>query len=623
MRKTLIWAAALFITFTLSCKKDGHVASNTPVGEQVDTVTTQVQELEDPTVLKVVEGDDLAAILADIPEGIKSLKLSEGTFKGPFTMVEGIDVKGSGSKSVLTVDEGRVLEQKSDFDIVTTWSDLSITGGTMSSDNGAGAYIRKNGVLRNCEIHHNRAEGGSSQGGGVWAAEGSTIDGCNIHHNFAQNAGGGAYSKGLVKYCVIENNEARDNVGGGIQVHGGSSASNTNGTMYNCIIRGNSSKNAGGVRLYGQTQVANLLVEGNTATASGVSGILANGVSSILNCTIVKNYDAAESAGNSSALYINQNGTIKNCLLYGNSSKGKDADSAVQMYINHQYTWLMNNATREGGLKLANNYDPNGNGRKQNHVDIPDGSTIIFKDYDGGDYHLTDKASMLIDKGNASLFGFMVLDVGGAPRRYGTAPDIGAYEYPTPVPEGGFPCVLIGDSIFDRWDSDGIGHPDFFTQHNIINSGVSGQTTGQMLERFQGSVLYYKPKAVVLEGGTNDLTRVQTWASADMVLANFKEMAKLTKDSGAKVFISSILPCNANTASGADASPQELIISTNKELKAFAEKEGYVYVDFYSSFANEDGTFKDGYHSDGVHPDSNGYDVMEEILLNALGNIVD
>ena len=283
----------------------------------------------------------------------------------------------------------------------------------------------------------------------------------------------------------------------------------------------------------------------------------------------------------------------------------------------------MNNATREGGLKLANNYDPNGNGRKQNHVDIPAGSTIIFKDYSGGDYHLTDKASMLIDKGNASLFGFMVLDVGGAPRRYGTAPDIGAYEYPTPVPEGGFPCVLIGDSIFDRWDSDGIGHPDFFTQHNIINSGVSGQTTDQMLERFRGSVLYYKPKAVVLEGGTNDLTRVQTWASADMVLANFEEMAKLAKDSGAKVFISSILPCNANTASGADASPQELIISTNKELKAFAEKEGYVYVDFYSSFANEDGTFKDGYHSDGVHPDTNGYDVMEVILLNALGNIVD
>ena len=128
----------MFIAFTLSCKKDGHVASNTPVGEQVDTVTTQVQELEDPTVLKVVEGDDLAAILADIPEGIKSLKLSEGTFKGPFTMVEGIDVKGSGSKTVLTVDEGRVLEQKSDFDIVTTWSDLSITGGTMSSVNGAG-----------------------------------------------------------------------------------------------------------------------------------------------------------------------------------------------------------------------------------------------------------------------------------------------------------------------------------------------------------------------------------------------------------------------------------------------------------------------------------------------------
>ena len=617
MRKNFLLVAAVALSMSVSCHRSPVPAEEQPGGQEPSFPEEPAgpEEPEDPTVLKVEEGDDLAAILAAVPEGIKTLSLGEGTFTGPFKMVEGIDVRGAGDKTILTVTSGRVLTQETDFETLTTWKNLTLTDGRLNGENGAGAFLRKNGVLENCDIHHNRAEGGSSQGGGVWAAEGSILKQCQIHDNFAQNAGGGVYSKGLVKYCTIEDNEAPDNVGGGVQMHGGSAASNTNGTMYNCIIRHNSSKNAGGVRLYGNTQVANLLVEGNTATGGGISGILANGIASIVNCTIVKNYDAAN-GGNSSGLYINQNGTIKNCLLYGNYSKGKDASEAVQMYINHQYTWLMNNAVRAGGLRLHSSYDPNSNGRNQHLQEIPSGSENIFVDYTGGDYHLTSAANMLIDKGNTSLFNFMVLDAGGVPRRFGTAPDIGAYEYPTPVPAEGFWCVLIGDSIFDRWDSEGIGHPDFFTGNDIVNSGVSGQTTDQMLERFEGSVLYYKPQVVVLEGGTNDLTRVQTWKSSESTIANMAEMARRAAAFGAKVFISSILPCNASQTG--DVSPQELIVATNKAYQELAASKGYGYIDFYTPLSDSDGRFKDGYHSDGVHPDSNGYDVMEQILLAAL-----
>ena len=94
------------------------------------------------------------------------------------------------------------------------------------------------------------------------------------------------------------------------------------------------------------------------------------------------------------------------------------------------------------------------------------------------------------------------------------------------------------------------------------------------------------------------------------------EMARKAADAGAKVYISSILPCNASQ-SGA-VSPQELIIETNKAYRELASAKGYGYIDFYTPLANADGTFKDGYHSDGVHPDSNGYDIMEQILLAAL-----
>ena len=176
------------------------------------------------------------------------------------------------------------------------------------------------------------------------------------------------------------------------------------------------------------TQVANCLVLSNTATNGGVSGILVNGQTSILNCTLVKNYDAATSAGNSSALYCNQNGTIKNCLFFGNYSSSKNADSAVQLYINHRYTWLMNNAITEGGLKLHTQYDPNNNGRNQNTQTIPAASPGIFNTYAGDDYTLTESATMCIDKGNTNIFGFMTTDLAYKARKVNTV-DIGCYEY--------------------------------------------------------------------------------------------------------------------------------------------------------------------------------------------------
>ena len=64
---------------------------------------------------------------------------------------------------------------------------------------------------------------------------------------------------------------------------------------------------------------------------------------------------------------------------------------------------------------------------------------------------------------------------------------------------------------------------------------------------------------------------------------------------------------------------RELISNTNERLKALAKSEKYTYVDFYSSLSNQDGSFIDAYNSDGVHPNAAGYDIMEPILLKALG----
>lgn len=388
----------------------------------------------------VKSSDDLQAAIDAAAAGDRLL-LAAGTYKGNFTLKDGVNISGGWNadytvcdpetyKTVLDGDKkGRVLTQSAAFNNETVISGVGITNGENSADNnGGGAYVKGKCIVENCEIYSNKAASTSGQGGGIWADANAIVRNCHIHDNYAQNTGGGAVVKGQISYCLIENNNAPDNVGGGLQIHGGSAASNTCGTMFNCIVRNNSSKNGGGIRSFNYTQIANCLIVGNTATSGGVSGILCNNnAAAVVNCTIANNYDAADAAGNSSGLYINANGTIKNCIVYGNYSKSKVADQAVQVYINNQYTWLKNNAVHANGLKKVNNYDPNGNGRDTDTQTIASG-TSIFTDAANGDFTLTSAATMCIDKGNTSIYGFMTTDLAGNNRKVDTI-DIGCYEY--------------------------------------------------------------------------------------------------------------------------------------------------------------------------------------------------
>src|SRR5699024_5814711 len=62
--------------------------------------------------------------------------------------------------------------------------------------------------------------------------------------------------------------------------------------------------------------------------------------------------------------------------------------------------------------------------------------------------------------------------------------------------------VFMGNSITAHWIQKS---PYFFSQNPYINRGISGQTTPQMLLRFQQDVIHLHPQIVVILGGTNDL----------------------------------------------------------------------------------------------------------------------
>ncbi len=177
--------------------------------------------------------------------------------------------------------------------------------------------------------------------------------------------------------------------------------------------------------------------------------------------------------------------------------------------------------------------------------------------------------------------------------------------------------LFYGDSITDgwgRWADTGTFFPG---KTNYINRGISGQTTPQMLVRFQQDVVHLHPAAVLILAGTNDIAGNTGPSTPAMVEDNFTSMAQIARASGIKVILASILPAlNYPWKPGID--PVPTIREVNQWLKDYCAKEGFTYLDYYSAMADENGGMKPGLAKDQVHPTSAGYAIMEPLAEAAI-----
>ncbi|TCU58536.1 lysophospholipase L1-like esterase [Novosphingobium sp. PhB57] len=173
--------------------------------------------------------------------------------------------------------------------------------------------------------------------------------------------------------------------------------------------------------------------------------------------------------------------------------------------------------------------------------------------------------------------------------------------------------VFMGDSITDNWIN---ADPQFFTG-GIVDRGISGQTTAQMLVRFRQDVVDLKPETVHIMAGTNDIAGNTGAATIDTVMGNIQSMAELARAHGIKVIIASVPPAAAFPWSpGKLPAPQ--VDEMNRRLSAYARINHFGYVDYHRAMAQPDGAMKPGLASDGVHPTPEGYAVMRPLALAAI-----
>ena len=170
--------------------------------------------------------------------------------------------------------------------------------------------------------------------------------------------------------------------------------------------------------------------------------------------------------------------------------------------------------------------------------------------------------------------------------------------------------VFMGNSITQFWQDI---HPDFFVGKSYVNRGISGQTTSQMLLRFRADVVNLHPKVVVFLGGTNDIAGNTGNVTIDMIEDNIFSMIELAKANGIGVVLCSVLPVFDYPWSPGKE-PAQKIIDLNNALRFYAETHDITFVDYHTPMKDERNGLRLELGEDGVHPNINGYLLMEPLV---------
>ncbi len=174
--------------------------------------------------------------------------------------------------------------------------------------------------------------------------------------------------------------------------------------------------------------------------------------------------------------------------------------------------------------------------------------------------------------------------------------------------------VFMGNSITEGWINT---CPEFFEGRPYINRGIGGQTTPQMLIRFRQDVINLQPKVVVILAGTNDIAGNTGPSTLEMIEDNLASMAEIAHANGIKVILCSVLPAyDYPWRKGME--PNVKIPELNKWIKNYAEKNKFIYLDYFSAMVDEKNGMQADLSGDGVHPNKKGYEIMQPMVEKAI-----
>lgn len=152
----------------------------------------------------------------------------------------------------------------------------------------------------------------------------------------------------------------------------------------------------------------------------------------------------------------------------------------------------------------------------------------------------------------------------------------------------------------------------------VINKGISGDTSAGMLARVHSDVILNNPTHVIIMGGTNDFI----WnLDVEQPMANLAAIAfQLMGKNIIPVFGLSIPICtemaqeNWGFTAASFRHINEKLKKLNNLLKIFSKSYNIRLLDFHSFFTGKDGEGKQKYYIDGLHLNAYGNKKIADII---------
>lgn len=194
---------------------------------------------------------------------------------------------------------------------------------------------------------------------------------------------------------------------------------------------------------------------------------------------------------------------------------------------------------------------------------------------------------------------------------------LGLNSYPNSAEKTQQPVIVFyGDSRAQSWLP-----PDTINNATIINRGIGGQTTAQVLGRFQQHVASLKPKIIVIQVGVNDLKAIPLFPGQKEAIigncqTNIGQIVKNSLDTGAKVVVTTIFPLGKLPIARRPFWSDDVAIAINDVNDYIKTLAGDRVIVFDSSqvLANSQGIVDPKYSQDFLHINSEGYAALNQAI---------
>ncbi|MDF1824993.1 MAG: GDSL-type esterase/lipase family protein [Verrucomicrobiales bacterium] len=172
----------------------------------------------------------------------------------------------------------------------------------------------------------------------------------------------------------------------------------------------------------------------------------------------------------------------------------------------------------------------------------------------------------------------------------------------------------------------------------VINAGVGGNSSADLLERLEEDVLSREPDLVILMVGTNDALNSRKLSSPAAFEANLASLIAEIIESGSRLLIMTIPPCHSgyllarhSREAYGGISPDERVLALNQLIRKAGDRPAVQVVDIHALFKERGGASElpaslirnetNSGVKDGVHPTAEGYAVIAEALHEALAGL--